>query len=157
MKVATLITLAVGGTVALLASAACSSDSNGDGGSSPTGSGGACGCLSCADYTVACITECPAGDPRDVICEASLPTVAALNECVCDPNIGNCVKECAYTCSLELNQGGGSPGSGSGGGAGGLVDSTGCTQCQNNAVMKGSKPCEAAWNACALDNIAKCN
>jgi len=151
--------LGAAGALTLLASAACSSNDDGGGGSgntgnatttTSTGSGsGGCDCYSCSGYIMACAEECPAGDPRDVVCQGSLPTMVALNECICDPERGNCATQCARTCSMNVGGAGGGGGTVSGGGSGGVDsgsggDSADCMPCQ----------LAAAGNACTAEMVA---
>lgn len=127
---------------ALLTAVACSSDSNGDGGggSTTTGSGGSCPCYSCADFTVACINECPPGDPRDLVCPNSLIVLNALNECVCDSTRGGCGEECPGTCSMTIGDAGSA-------GAGGIPpDTADCIPCQGEAI---TDVCKTEWDACS--------
>ena len=143
--------LAAIGVSGLLATAACDSEDDGDGGGGSTatgtpGSGGAgagsCSCYPCADYLVACTSNCPPGHPTDVVCPGSLPTLNTVNECLCDAARGNCAADCAWTCAQNLG-GSGPGGSGAGGGP---VDGPDCVPCQGEAI---TDVCKTEFDACA--------
>ena len=167
MKRTMFFLLGAASAVTLLASAACSSKDDGGGGSGNTGNAttttatgsGGCDCYSCSGYIAACFTQCP-GDPRDVVCQGSLATMAALNECICDPARGNCAPQCAGTCSMSVGGAGGVGGMGGAGGGGGTVsgggtdsgsggDSADCIPCQAAAVQSPGGKCSAEIAACA--------
>ena len=134
----------------LIIAGACSSGDDDDGAGASTatgtatGSGGACGCWSCSDYSIACATECPAGNPRDLVCDASEPTLDALNECICDPARGNCLAECPTTCALTSGQAGAAP------------DTDQCTSCQGPAIVAPNGTCINEWNSCLADKTVIC-
>lgn len=141
--------LAALGTGALLATAACDSEDDGDGGGGATatgtttaggGGGGTCSCMPCADYIIACTTECPAGDPRDVICEASLPVMGAVNDCICDAARGNCEADCPTTCAMDIGGGGAAQGGAP------AADTSDCVPCQGEAI---TDVCKTEFDACA--------
>jgi hypothetical protein len=164
----TMFLLGAAGAMTLLASAACSSTDDGGGGSgntgnatttTSTGSGsGGCDCYSCSGYIMACVAGCPAGDPRDVVCQGSLPTMVALNECICDPERGNCATQCAGTCSMSVGGAGGGGGTVSGGGTGGTVSGggTGGVDSGSGGDSADCMPCQAAaaQNVCAGEMTA---
>lgn len=122
-----------------------SGTSTGTSAGTSTGTQSCDGCYSCGPYALACATQCPDGDPRDLLCEQSLPISMALNECICDPGRGNCQSDCGGVCSL--NVGGGGAGTG-GAGTGG--DSAGCMSCQMAAVANAG-PCYDEFMACGED------
>ncbi|MBW2525743.1 MAG: hypothetical protein JRI23_16285 [Deltaproteobacteria bacterium] len=140
--------------LALFAGCDSSDDGNGTGGSTASGTGGACTCYPCSEYIAECINECPAGDPREVVCDSALPTLISLNQCICDPSGGDCRDVCQATCALsDALVGGGGPG---GAGTGGALadDPSACIPCQSEAIATGG-PCIAEWDACAASD--SCN
>ena len=158
--------LGVVSSLAVLAVAACSTDdtsgtstgsttgtstgtssgtSTGTSAGTGTGTSSCDGCYSCGPYALACATQCPEGDPRDLLCDSSFPVSMALNECICDPERGACDELCGATCAL--NVGGGGAGTG---GAGQGGDADGCMACQSAAVQA-SAPCVSEFNACMTD------
>jgi hypothetical protein len=162
--------LGAASALTLLASAACSSSDDGGGGSGNTGNtsttttstgtgtgSGGCDCYSCSAYIMACAQGCPQGDPRDVVCQGSLSTMVALNECICDPARGNCQTQCPVTCSMSLGGAGGVGGMGSGGGTGGVDSGSGgespevCMNCQAAAA---AGQCTSEMVACG--NLKTC-
>jgi len=126
---------AVGGTLLLLVACGDGDDggSGGSGGTTSTsGTGGGSGsCLGCGDYVGACITECPAGDPEQLVCSgSSWDMLNALNECICGASAGNCEAACPARCT----------GTGE--------DGTDCLTCQSTAV---NNLCADQFNACLGD------
>ena len=138
---------AVGGTLLLLV--ACGdSDDDGDGGSSSTsstssttsstsGTGGAGGsgggsCLGCGDFVAACVVECPAGDPEELVCAgSSWDMLNAINTCLCSASEGDCETACPNRCTT---------------GTGEYGDD--CLACQGAAV---SGVCKPQFDSCMAD------
>ena len=133
---------ALSGTVLLTLAACGDDDDDGTGGSggstssgttstSTSGTGGGGACLGCGDYVSACITECPAGDPQELICAgSSWDMLNALNACICGADEGNCEADCPVRCT----------GSGE--------DGPNCLACQGAAV---GDMCVDQFNACLAD------
>jgi hypothetical protein len=133
--------VAVSGTLLLLAAACGDSDDDGTGGSggstssgttSTSGSGGGGGsCLSCGDYVSACIIDCPAGVPQELVCaDGSWDLLNALNACICGASEGDCEADCPARCT-ESGE-----------------DGANCMACQGAAV---ADMCQTQFNGCMAD------
>ncbi|MBW2457906.1 MAG: hypothetical protein JRI68_25600 [Deltaproteobacteria bacterium] len=131
------------GTVLFLTLGACGDDGDGDdddgsGGSSSStsssstsGTGGSASCMSCGDFIMACITECPPGEPQEIVCAgSSWDMVNALNGCICGASEGNCEADCPARCT-DTGE-----------------DGDNCLGCQGAAV---GGVCKDAFDACMAD------